>query len=126
MSRTAEHNDRRLAAAWRESVAGYLAAELRQPIRPRHPHRLISEEIGDVRGDVLGLDGLTFRTSYGRAGRLSESLDHADMLAVDRGDGSRGVVVQRRVGRETSGAYVVLSLASFAALCARLTAKGTP
>ena len=124
MAKTTEYTARRDAAAWRESVAGYLAAELRQPIRPRLTHRLISEEIADVRGDVLGLDGLTVATRYGKGSRLSESLDAADNLAVDRGDGSRGIVVQRRVGRETPEAYVVLTLESFAALCARLTPPG--
>ncbi|GEM_PF-5820842 len=126
-SRTTENATRRDAAAWRERVAGYLAAELGQPIRPRLTHRRISDEIADVRGDVLGLDGLTVTTRYGRDRRLSESLDGADRLAVDRGDDSRGVVVQRRERRDTSEAYVVLTLASFAALCARLTPpRGTP
>jgi hypothetical protein len=124
MAKTTEYTARRDAAAWRERVAGFLAAELGQPIRPRLTHRLISDEIGDARGDVLGLDGLTVTTRYGKANRLSESLDGADRLALDRGDGSRGIVVQRRAGRETPEAYVVLTLESFAALCARLTPPG--
>lgn len=124
MPKTTEYTTRRDADAWRERVAGYLAAELRAPIRPRQRHRLISAEIGDVRGDVLGMDGLTISTHAAKGARLSEALDSADRLAIDRGDHSRGVVVQRRVGRETPEAYVVLTLESFAALCARLTPPG--
>lgn len=119
-----EHNARRNAAAWRESVAGYLAASLAAEIRPRHPHVKISDEIGDIRGDVLGLDGFTVACRYGKAERVSESLDAADALAAERGDGSLGVVVQRRHGRATEQAYVVVSLASFAALIARQTSPG--
>lgn len=120
-SPTSERATRRDSEAWRERVAGYLAAELGQPIRPRPSHRLISDEIAELRGDVLGLDGLTVTTRYGRERRLSEALDGADRLALDRGDDSRGIVVQRRDRRDTSEAYVVLTLESFAALCARLT-----
>jgi hypothetical protein len=121
MSRTAEYTARRDAAAWRESAAGYLAASLVADIRPRHPHAKISEEISDIRGDVLGIDGLTFRVKHGKLARISESLDSAEALAADRRDGSLGVLVQRRPGRSTGKAYVVLTLETFAALCARLS-----
>lgn len=121
---SAQANARRNAAAWREVVAGYLAAALRRDVRPRHAHAKISDEIIDIRGDVLGLDGFTVAARFGKAERVSESLDAADALAAERGDGSLGVVVQRRQGRETERAYVVVSLASFASLCARLMPPG--
>ncbi|MEV7633618.1 hypothetical protein AB0N64_14560 [Microbacterium sp. NPDC089318] len=118
---SAQALSRRHAAAWRESVAGYLAAILAAEVRPRHPRERISDEIGDIRGDVLGLDGFTVAARYGKAERVSESLDAAEALAAERGDGSLGVVLQRRQGRETPEAYAVMTLASFAALCARLS-----
>lgn len=121
---SAQALSRRHAAAWRESVAGFLAASLAADVRPRHPHERISAEIGDIRGDVLGLDGFTVAARYGKSERVSESLDTADMLAAERGDGSLGVVLQRRQGRETPEAYAVMTLESFAALIARTAPPG--
>lgn len=125
MSRTAEYMTRRQAEAWRERVAGYLAASTGREIRPRAQHARISDEIGDTSGDVVGVDGLTIRTASARSMRLSESLDAAEWLAAERADDSLGVVVQARHGRETPEAYVVLSLESLAALIRRSAPRGT-
>jgi hypothetical protein len=126
MSCTAEYNARLDAWARRESVARYLAAELGQPIRSRHPRARISDEIGSLRGDVLGIGRHTFRVKHDKLARISKSLDAAEALAVEREDGSLGMLALRRPGRSTGEAYAVSTLDAFATLCASLSPEGMP
>ncbi|MGX1701703.1 hypothetical protein [Microbacterium sp. NPDC055357] len=118
MSTTTEFNRRTRAQAWRDSIAGYLSAELRSPIRPRISARRPSETFANVTGDVLGVPGVTVLASAEHRMRLSEDLDVAGRRAADAGD-QIGAVVQRRHGRPTAESYVLMTLDHFGKLLRR-------
>ena len=92
-----------------------------------HPHAERSYGAGRPRdvGDVAGLAGFVVEMKACRSFDLAGWLDEAAREAANAGEGVVGVVVAKRRGHGPEDAYVVLRLADFAELTARLSAEGT-
>jgi hypothetical protein len=77
-------------------------------------------------GDVSGIPGFAVEVKACRSLDLAGWCDEATREALNVGAGAVGVVVAKRRGRPAEDAYVVVRLADFAELAARLPEAVAP
>ena len=106
------HPNKAKGASFERAVADYLADH-------GHPNadRAYGAGRTDDRGDIAGVDGFAIQCKNVQRIELAAFIDEAQEQALNRRVDNAAVVVKRR-GKHVAHAYVVLDLATFAAITA--------